>query len=284
MFTTANTRTEPRRALLAAAAAAALVLTPLQATAAGTTPADALAAAAMSPARPASETARDRYRHPVETLRFFGVKPTDTVVEIWPAPGYYAEILAPYLKDHGHYIAAGFVTGLFVSPSRNRAMRAFAARFADQSRYGRIEITELGPAGHWQPAAAGSADLVLSFRNVHNWIAADDQQKMFDAFYGALKPGGVLGLVEHRGWPGETVAEMAESGYVPVDYVKQLAAKAGFRFVAEAEINANPKDGHHYPKGVWTLPPTLALGDQDRAKYLAIGESDRMTLKFVKPR
>ena len=245
----------------------------------------ALSAAVEDLARPVPETARDKYRHPLQTLSFFGLQPNMTVVEIWPAPGYYSEILAPYLKDHGHYVAAGFVIGPKSAAERKLATEKYRARFsADPTRYGKVTFAEIGPPAAWQPVPAGSADLVLTFRNIHNWISGGFDQRMFNAMFQALKPGGILGVVEHRGWPGETASQIKQSGYVPEAYVKALAAKAGFRFVGASPVNDNPKDDHHHPRGVWTLPPTFALGDKGRAKYLAIGESDRMTLKFVRPR
>jgi len=258
------------------------------------TQADSAAAAAdhslqpavESEARPAADRLRDRYRHPLETLRFFGIRPNMTVVEIWPSGGWYAEILAPYLRDHGHYYAAAPATDLpDSSEEAKQAVAALNAKFSgDSERFGKPVVTEFQPPQRVEIAPAGSADLVVSFRNVHNWIAGDSEQAAFNAFFAALKPGGTLGIVEHRGKPGETRDEMKQSGYVPEAYVKTLAHQAGFKFVGSSKVNNNPKDTKDYPKGVWTLPPTLRLGDQDREKYLAIGESDRMTLKFVKPK
>jgi predicted methyltransferase len=243
--------------------------------------ADPLAAAIASPVRTPQFTARDVYRHPLETLRFFGLRPDQTVVEIWPGRGWYMEILAPYLHDHGMYYAA-------IEAGASREARENAAflrkRIAgDPAHFGKVIVTELGPPQHTEICPPGTADLVLTFRNVHNWIAAGDQQAQFDAFFKALKPGGVLGVTEHRARPGTSLEEMSKSGYTDEAYVRKLAATAGFRFEAASPINDNPKDTKDYPEGVWTLPPTLALGDKGRAKYLAIGESDRMTLKFVKP-
>ncbi len=246
---------------------------------------DPLAAAIASPARTPKFTARDQYRHPLETLRFFGVRPDQTVVEIWPGGGWYMEILAPYLRDHGRYYAAieaPDVAGASREAKQNGAsLRKKIA--GDPADFGKVTVTELHPPQLTEICPPGTADVVLTFRNVHNWIAAGDQQAQFDAFFKALKPGGVLGVVEHRARPGTSLEEMSKSGYVEEAYVKKLATTAGFRFEAESPINDNPKDTKDYPEGVWTLPPTLELGDKDRAKYLAIGESDRMTLKFVKP-
>ncbi len=226
--------------------------------------------------------ARDKYRHPKETLAFFGVKPDQTVIELVPGGGWYAEILAPYLKDHGRYVAAIFKPK---NPAGEAASDKSGLRkkFADdQAHYGKAEVVEFdGKAPVF--GAPASADVVLTFRNVHNWTDDGNAEAMFKAMYAVLKPGGTLGVVDHRAKPGSTLAQDKDSGYLPVDVVVKLATDAGFKLEAQSEINANPKDTKDYPKGVWTLPPTLALKDVDRDKYLAIGESDRMTLKFTKP-
>ncbi len=245
---------------------------------------DPLAAVIASPLRTPKFTARDQYRHPLETLRFFGLQPTQTVVEIWPARGWYMEILAPYLREQGKYYAAIEAPGV---PGATQEAKGDAAalrkRIADDpTHFGKVIVTELHPPQLTEICPPGTADVVLTFRNVHNWLETGDQQAQFNAFFKALKPGGVLGVVEHRARPGTSLEEMRKSGYVDEDYIKKLATTAGFRFEAESPINNNPKDTKEYPKGVWTLPPTLALGDKDRDKYLAIGESDRMTLRFVK--
>jgi predicted methyltransferase len=247
---------------------------------------DPLAAAIASPTRTAKFVARDRYRHPLETLRFFGLRPEQTVVEIWPGRGWYMEILAPYLHDRGKYYAAVAAPDAADASTEDKDdAAAVRKRIADDpAHYGKVIVTELHPPQLIEICPPGTADVVLTFRNVHNWMDAGTQQAQFDTFFKALKPGGVLGVVEHRAKPGTSLEETRKSGYVDEGYVKKLAATAGFRLEAESPINNNPKDTKDYPKGVWTLPPTLTLGDQDRAKYLAIGESDRMTLKFVKPR
>lgn len=267
-----------RAALLLALAAVAVGAVAAQ-------PQDRLVAAIASPSRTAKFTARDPYRHPLETLRFFGLRPNQTVVEIWPGRGWYMEILAPYLRDAGKYYAAieaADVPGATQEARDNAA--ALRKRIADDATHlGKVVITELHPPQLTQICPPGTADVVLTFRNVHNWLETGDQQAMFNAFFKALKPGGVLGVVEHRARPGTSLDAMRESGYMDEDYIRKLAATAGFRFDAQSPINNNPKDTRDYPRGVWTLPPTLALGDQDRDKYLAIGESDRMTLRFVKP-
>jgi len=241
----------------------------------------ALAADSRTPAY----VERDKYRHPKETLEFFGLEPDQTVVEVWPGRGWWTEFLAPYLKERGLYYAAGFSISAADTPQYQRNITAdFAKKMAERpDLYGAVVVGELGAPDRWIACPAGTADLVLTFRNVHNWIAGDFEQQMFGAFYAALKSGGTLGVEEHRAKPGTTREQMKESGYVTEAYVIALAEKAGFKLAARSEINANPKDTKDYAEGVWTLPPTLTLKDKDREKYLAIGESDRMTLRFVKP-
>ena len=273
-----TTRTSSALALLLTAAAA------VNAVAAEAVP-DPLAAAIASPARTPKFVARDVYRHPLETLRFFGLRPDKTVVEIWPGRGWYLEILAPYLHDRGKYYAAIEAPDVAGASQEAKDDAAFLRRRIadDPADFGKVIVTDLHPPQLTEICPPGTADLVLTFRNVHNWIDGGDQQAQFDTFFKALKPGGVLGVVEHRAKPGTSLDETRKSGYVDEAYVKKLAANAGFRFAAESPVNNNPKDTKDYPKGVWTLPPSFALGDTDRAKYLAIGESDRMTLRFVKP-
>jgi predicted methyltransferase len=246
---------------------------------------DPLAAAIASPSRTPKFAARDVYRHPLETLRFFGLRPDQTVVEIWPGGGWYTEILAPYLRDRGKYYAAiAASVGDDASKEDKENAASIRKRITDDpAHYGKVIVTEFHPPQLQEICPPGTADVVLTFRNVHNWIDAGNQQAQFNAFFKALKPGGVLGVVEHRAKPGTSLEQMRKSGYVDEAYVKKLAATAGFRFDAQSPINNNPKDTKDYPEGVWSLPPTLALGDKNRAKYLAIGESDRMTLRFVKP-
>jgi predicted methyltransferase len=266
-----------RSITLAAAVAIAAIAAP--AVAAG--PFDA---AIAGPWRSPADKARDQYRHPAETLKFFGVKPGQTVVEISPGGGWYTEILAPAMKNGGKggkYVAA--LANPLASVNAAKSVEAFKAKYADKAIYGDIGIGVFGK-GVTDIVEPGSADVVLTFRNVHNWHMGGWDQEAFNAFFRALKPGGTLGVVEHRlpeNWPDE---RMKTSGYMKPSYVKALAEKAGFKLVASSEVNANPKDTKDYPKGVWTLPPTFTEGDADKAKYAAIGESDRMTLKFVKPR
>jgi predicted methyltransferase len=262
-----------------------LALGAATAVAADTTRADPLAAAIASSARTPKFVARDVYRHPLETLQFFRLRPDQTVVEIWPGRGWYMEILAPYLRDRGRYYAAIEAPDVAGAPKEAKEQAAFLRqRIADDpTHFGKVIVTELHPPQLTEICPPGAADVVLTFRNVHNWIEQGNEQQQFAAFFKALKPGGVLGVVEHRSRPGASLDEMRKSGYVDEAYVKKLAATAGFRFDAESPINDNPRDTKDYPEGVWALPPTLTLGDKDRDKYLAIGESDRMTLRFVKP-
>ncbi|WP_346839572.1 methyltransferase [Microbulbifer sp. SAOS-129_SWC] len=233
--------------------------------------------------REKANAARDQYRHPAQTLEFMGIRPDMSVVEIWPGGGWYTEILAPYLRDKGTFYAAHFPADTqsdYYRKSRQRFEKKLAA---DQADYGKVKLTEFDPAGGSEIAPAASADAVLTFRNVHNWMSSGNEENAFKQFYAALKPGGVLGVVEHRAKPGTSREDMIKSGYVSQDYLIALAEKAGFKLEKTSEINANPKDTAKHPKGVWTLPPTLALGDEDKGKYQAIGESDRMTLLFSKP-
>ncbi len=229
--------------------------------------------------------ARDPYRHPKETLLFFGFRPDMHVAEIWPGDGWYSEILAPALRQRGRYYAAHYHFDEQLSKYRRERRQAYLDKLAKQpALYDRVVVTGLQAPQHTALAPRGTADLVLTFRNVHNW-ATDygNEQAMFNAFFDALKPGGVLGVVEHRAREGTTLEEMKRSGYMTESYVIALAEKAGFRLAAKSEVNANPRDTKDYADGVWTLPPSLRRGNVDREKYLAIGESDRMTLKFVKP-
>ena len=226
--------------------------------------------------------ARDQYRHPLETLNFFAIKDNMTVVEIFPGGGWYSEILAPYLKDKGSFYASHNNPDSKREFARKSAAR-FKAKMASNDIYSKVNITVLEPPAKTEIAPPGSADAVLTFRNIHNWMNAGNADDIFAAMYKALKPGGILGIVEHRGNSNTKQDPKARSGYVNQAHAIKLAEKAGFQFVASSEINANPKDSKDHPKGVWTLPPSLAMQDHDRQKYLAIGESDRFTLKFVKP-
>jgi predicted methyltransferase len=241
----------------------------------------ALGKAIAGQQRSAEHKARDKYRHPQETLEFFDVKDNMTVVEVWPGAGWYTEILAPYLRDKGKLYAAHFSADA-EEPYFKKGLKDFVDKLHDQPKvYGKVELTALQPPELLQIAPDGSADRVLTFRNVHNWMKSDQAAAVFSAMYKALKPGGILGVVEHRNNALKPQDTQAESGYVSEDYVIALARNAGFEFLGKSEINANSKDTKDYP--VWALPPSLALKDKDREKYLAIGESDRMTIKFMKP-
>ena len=239
---------------------------------------EALTAAIADPRRKNDNRARDRYRHPLETLSFFGVRPDHTVVEIWPGAGWYAEILAPLVRDKGVYYGATQPPGKY----REATEKLVAA---DPARFDRVRLTLLEPGKPSEIAPPGTADVVLTFRNVHNLLMAGDAvaATAFADFYRALKPGGVLGIVDHRLPEGSDPALEKTSGYVKRSTILRLAEAAGFRLAGESAANANPRDSADWPKGVWTLPPALRQGDVDRAKYVAIGESDRMTMKFVKP-
>jgi predicted methyltransferase len=233
--------------------------------------------------RSPANVARDAARHPYDMLRFFGLKDMMTVVEVLPggARAYWTEILAPYLRDKGVYYAA--IGEKNASEELERLNAGFHAKLkASPAWYSKVRVTEFGGDRH-DIAPPGTADMVLTFRNIHNWMAAGEADEAFAAFYKALKPGGILGVEEHRGRPDRPQDPKAKSGYVRQDYAIKVAEKAGFKFAGASEINANPKDTKDYPQGVWTLPPSFRLGDKDRAKYEAIGESDRFVLRFVKP-
>ena len=236
----------------------------------------AFAAALAADSRTPANAARDKYRHPAETLAFFGVDPGDTVVELWPGGGWYTEVLAPYLAASGK---------LYVVPPAGRAAESIQKKVAGSPVYAKVTVAPVAAGQTPSAVPAGSADVVLTFRNIHNGLMADQPyaDAVFAEAFRMLKPGGTLGIVEHRLPDEADAARERESGYVKTSTVKALAQKAGFRFVEASEVNANPKDTKDYAKGVWTLPPTFTLGDVDKDKYLAIGESDRMTLKFVKP-
>jgi predicted methyltransferase len=240
----------------------------------------ALQSAIDSPARDASDRARDVYRHPLQTLEFFGVQPNQTVIEITPGGGWYSEILAPYLNAGGHYIGAVPAAAAgSAGAKRNGAFRDKLIARADSANATVVQLDAKTPV-----LAPGTADVVLTFRNVHNWVAAGNAEAYFRAFFTALKPGGVLGVVDHRAKPGTNLETMKSSGYLTEALVKKYATDAGFVLEATSKINANPKDNATYPNGVWTLPPSNSHDPADDAKYKTIGESDRMTLRFRKPR
>ena len=243
--------------------------------------AGALARMLTAPHRTPGNVARDGHRHPLAVLEFFGVREDSTVVEILPgSSGYYMEILAPYLKDRGLYVAAS--RDAAAPPQYLADHRKLLARLqAEPGLYGKVLVTQFN-AGLHEIAPPGSADFVLTFRNLHNWIERKEIDGALRAFHKALKPGGVLGVVDHRGRSDLPQEAQAKSGYVREDVAIALIQSAGFKLAGASEANANPRDTKDHPEGVWTLPPSYRLKDQDRAKYQAIGESDRFTLKFVK--
>jgi predicted methyltransferase len=266
--------------LLSRVAACALLCAPLCAinALAAETPAPVTLDSVMAGEhRSETNRARDAYRHPKETLSFFGVKPDSVVVETFPGAGWYTELLAPLLRERGRYVAA--------FPAQSvKGLKNFQDKLAAKpALYDKVKIVPLGVPNALDIRPEGGADFVLTFRNVHNWIDDDNVDAFMKSFFDALKPGGVLGVVEHRAKPDGKVKTAIETGYVTEEYVIKHALMAGFKLDAKSEINANPKDTKDYKKGVWTLPPTLADGELDRAKYLGIGESDRMTLRFIKP-
>lgn len=239
-------------------------------------------AAAENPARSDKNIARNKYRHPVETLSFFGIEPGMTVVEIWPGGGWYTEVLAPVLTD-GELVAAHFAPKTD-KPDHytNRLYKSFNQRVENDPIFANVRSGMLQPGQKVDMGPAGSADMVVTFRNIHSFIGQDILDGVFEESYKVLKPGGIFGVVEHRAKEGTDVNNVVESGYVPTAFVVERAKAAGFELVEASEINANPKDTTEHPEGVWTLLPTLRLGETDQAKYKEIGESDRMTLKFRK--
>jgi predicted methyltransferase len=241
--------------------------------------------AVASPARSAADAARDVHRHPAETLSFFGLRPDMHVLELWPGRGWYTEILGPVLKDAGRLS----VTNADPNGPQDKYAYKMAREYADwlaanEARIGKVRVVQVDPPGQISLGEPNSVDLALTFRNNHTWLNGGYQDAIYREVFRVLKPGGVLGVVQHRAPEGVSPAESAKSGYLPESAVIAAAEAAGFVLEAKSEINANPRDTKDYPKGVWTLPPSFAEGDKDRAKYAAIGESDRMTLRFVKPK
>jgi len=256
-----------RHALIALAAIVAVPAV------AQTAPSPAITAAVANPARLDAERLRDKYRHPAETLSFFEVAPNQTVVELYPGGGWYLRILAPLLKDQGHYIAAVPPEGVAKTTELLKS---------NEAAFGQAKVVAFDAKTGGDLAPAGTVDRVLTFRNVHNLAEDGTAENFFKAAYRALKKGGMLGIEDHRLPEKADSAREKDSGYLKVSTVYRMAQAAGFVLVGSSEINANPKDTADWPKGVWTLPPTLTLGEVDRDKYLAIGESDRMTLRFIK--
>ena len=240
----------------------------------------ALKAAIANDARTTSQKARDQYRHPYETLTFFGIKPDMTVVELWPFGGWYTAILAPYLQDQGKLIEANLDPESAPANELSANIQLQKMLTSRPDIYGKVEVVPLSLTKPLAPA--GSVDMVLTFRNIHNWTWDNQEKTVFEQAYKALKPGGILGVVEHRNDDPMAKPKPGQA-YVGKQWAIGLIESVGFKLAGESDINANPKDTKDYPRGVWTLPPEYAMGDKDRAKYAAIGESDRFTLKFVKP-
>ncbi|MGZ8426224.1 MAG: class I SAM-dependent methyltransferase [Candidatus Binatia bacterium] len=239
-----------------------------------------LAQLLKAPYRTQANVARDIYRHPVEVLSFFGVEDSSRAVEILPGSrGYFLEILAPYLKAKGLYIAANRDEN--AAPRYLEDHQKFLARLKEDAVFDKVQITKFNADRH-EVAPAGSMDFVLTFRNLHNWIERNEIDGALRAFHKALKPGGILGVTDHRGRTDMSQDAQMKFGYVREDVAIKLMEKAGFKLTGTSPVKNNPKDTKDYPEGVWTLPPSLRLGDKDRAKYLAIGESDRFIHRYVK--
>jgi len=247
----------------------------------------ALKAAIAGPHRSAENRARDEFRHPLETLLFFGLRKDMTVVELWPGGGgWFTEILAPTLRDSGKLIATNFDTSGPADSYQTRSGTKFKEKLAGAPQlYDQVEVVTVKDPANLTLAPAGTVDLVVTFRNTHGWVQDGIDDKIYAAAFAALKSGGVLGVEQHRAapMPATDVKKAAETGYVPQDWVVSRIESIGFKLVESSEINANPRDTKDHPDGVWSLPPALRGGDKDRDKYTAIGESDRMTLKFIKP-
>ncbi len=246
-------------------------------------PEAAIRKAVAMPHRSEANRKRDVYRHPIETLAFFGLRPDMTVIEMQPGAGWYTEILAPLLAEKGKLVVTSVDPNGPQDKPGNKAAHDLQERFKAQPElFGKVQVTRVDPPDHFDLGPDGSADMVLTFRSVHDWVRDGIADKVFAAMYKVLKPGGTLGLVGHVS-PNADAAAAGKTGYLQEGYVIELAKKAGFTLGARSDVNANPKDAHDWPEGVWTLPPTYRLGDKNRDLYATIGESDRMTLRFVKP-
>ncbi|MDZ7736743.1 MAG: methyltransferase [Gammaproteobacteria bacterium] len=245
--------------------------------------ADLLDRALAGDHRSTDNRARDQYRHPKETLQFFGLEPDMTVVEITPGGGWYTEVLAPVLKERGRLIVAGFGSDHPVEYLANIHVRYIEKLDADPGTYGEVRRIVFQAPGYLQELEDESADMMLTFRNTHNWIKFGTAEDIYRDMYRVLKSCGTLGVVQHRAEADADPGTAAKQGYVPEPYLIDMIESIGFRLIDRSEINANPHDTKDHPEGVWTLPPTYRMGDQDREQYAAIGESDRMTLRFAKP-
>ena len=247
---------------------------------------DALREAVAGPQRSEKERARDIYRHPVETLEFFGVRADMTVVELWPGGGWYTAILAPLVRERGKLVVASGDPNGGPKAEPTEDGKAFLARRNRQPEvFDRVAWVQVPATGDIVLGPPESADAVVTFRNLHTFVWLKTGQQILAAAFRLLRHGGVLGLTDHRALPGGSTDPkvMGDTGYIPEAYAIQVVESAGFRLVARSEINANPRDTKDYEGGVWALPPTYTNGEKDHARYEAIGESDRMTLKFVKP-
>ncbi|SDU10371.1 class I SAM-dependent methyltransferase [Halopseudomonas salegens] len=245
---------------------------------------EAVRQAVSAGGRSITNVMRDAHRNPEQTLAFFGVEPGHTVIEAWPGEGWYSEILAPLLREEGKLIAAHFDPQSDNEYFRDSLEDYQRLMQRPRSKLEGVELSVLNYDPQQPIAEPESADRVLTFRNVHNWLAAGEEQAqiVFNKFYAALKPGGKLGVVEHRARVGTSLEQMVETGYVAEELIIAMAEEAGFELLSRSPVNQNPQDNTDHPEGVWTLPPTLRLGDENRAQYLSIGESDRMTLLFIK--
>ncbi|RIL06923.1 MAG: methyltransferase [Proteobacteria bacterium] len=271
-----------------ALSACALLASATLASAADAPPAEVVAKlreAIASPQRSAEDRARDAHRHPEETLLFFGVRPDQRVLELWPGGGWYTDILAPLLAGGGGKLTITNFdpNGPPDAPTTKYARELADKLAADPARFGAVEVVTVAPPERIALGADASYDLVLTFRNNHGWINGGYHDRIYQEAFRVLKPGGVLGVVQHRAPEGADPVASAKKGYVPEAFVIDAAKRAGFELAGRSEVNANPRDTKDYPEGVWTLPPNYRMGDVDRAKYTTIGESDRMTLRFVKP-
>jgi len=254
--------------------------------AAGTSIDAELQASLVGTQRTDKEKARDVARHPKETLEFFGLKDDMTVVEISPGGGWFTAVIAPVVRDHGKLIVVGGDPNGDPKSEGTQNAVALQDRFKKTpAAFDKVQSIALKHGADPVFGPPGSADMVLTFRNLHNWIEAKNADQILAAAFTVLKHGGILGVTDHRANPGASTDPkvIGDTGYIPEDFAIKTVEAAGFKLAAKSDVNANPKDTKDYPKGVWTLPPTYELGEVDHAKYEAIGESDRMTLKFVKP-